>query len=150
MLLRDTHRVQGTLTIELTKGDGTKESIDLDNLVVSTGLNYVVNRLKENAVTPMSHIGVGAGTATPESGDTTLGTQLGRVGVTSITVVNNAITYAATFAPGVATGAITEAGIFNAATDGVMFSRTVFPVINKQAADTMSITWTATFNDAGV
>ena len=42
------------------------------------------------------------------------------------------------------TGAITEAGIFNASTGGDMFARTKFAVVNKGAADSMTITWTIT------
>ena len=45
---------------------------------------------------------------------------------------------------GDATGAVTEAGIFNAATSGTMLCRTTFDVINKGASDTMSVTWTIT------
>jgi hypothetical protein len=52
------------------------------------------------------------------------------------------ITYAATFAAGTGTGAIIEAGIFNAASTGSMLCITSFDVVNKQAADTIAITWT--------
>jgi hypothetical protein len=41
---------------------------------------------------------------------------------------------------------VTEAGIFNALTGGDMLCRTVFPVVNKGADDTMSVTWTVTLN----
>ena len=37
-----------------------------------------------------------------------------------------------------------EAGIFNAATSGTMLCHVIFPVVNKQADDTMSVTWTIT------
>jgi hypothetical protein len=50
----------------------------------------------------------------------------------------------ATFGAGVATGAITEAGVFNALTAGTMLCRTVFSVINKGALDTLVITWKVT------
>ena len=42
------------------------------------------------------------------------------------------------------TGAITEAGIFNASSSGTMLCRTVFSVVNKGASDSMTITWTVT------
>jgi hypothetical protein len=47
---------------------------------------------------------------------------------------------------GVGTGAISEAGIFNASSGGTMLCRTVFPVVNKQASDTIAITWTITIS----
>ncbi len=53
-------------------------------------------------------------------------------------------TYTATFPPGVGTGALVEAGIFNDPAVGTMLSRVVYPVVNKGAADTMSVTWTVT------
>lgn len=52
--------------------------------------------------------------------------------------------YVATFGPGVGTAAITEAGIFNAASAGTMLARTAFPVINKGALDTLTLTWKVT------
>ena len=54
------------------------------------------------------------------------------------------ITYAATFAAGTGTGALVEAGIFNSATpaSGTMLCKTSFDVVNKQANDTIAITWT--------
>lgn len=60
--------------------------------------------------------------------------------------VLDAIQWVTTFNPGVGTGAIIEAGIFNIATfnTGTMFARTFFPVINKGANDTLTITWKIT------
>lgn len=52
------------------------------------------------------------------------------------------ITYAATFNAGTGTGALVEAGIMNAATNGTMVCKTSFDVVNKQANDTIAITWT--------
>jgi len=114
------------------------------NLVVTTGLFHIAARMKAaGAPNQMSHMALGAGTATPSLSDTALGSQLG---VTALSlaggnVVNNAITYEATFGAGVATGAVTEAGIFNASSAGVMLCRTTFPVINKGADDSLAISW---------
>ena len=52
------------------------------------------------------------------------------------------ITYEATFNPGQGTGALVEAGIFNGATGGVMLCRTQFPIVTKEADDTIIIQWT--------
>jgi hypothetical protein len=59
-------------------------------------------------------------------------------------VSGNAITYTATFGAGTATGAVVEAGIFNASSGGTMLCRTVFPVINKNAGDSLAVTWVVT------
>ena len=53
-------------------------------------------------------------------------------------------TVTVTVLAGTGTGAITEAGIFNASTNGTMLCRTVFPVVTKQAGDTIAITWKVT------
>ena len=45
---------------------------------------------------------------------------------------------------GEGTGALTEAGIFNASSSGTMLCRTEFSVVNKGASDSMTITWTVT------
>jgi hypothetical protein len=89
---------------------------------------------------------VGSGTTAAAVGDTTLGTELGRVSLTSTTVTTNNVAYVATFPAGTGTGAVTEAGLFNASSSGTLLCRTVFSVINKGAADTLGITWTVTVN----
>jgi hypothetical protein len=67
-----------------------------------------------------------------------------RTALTSTTVTTSSIAYACTFGAGVGTGALVEAGIFNAASAGTMLCRTVFSAINKAAADSLLITWTVT------
>ena len=57
---------------------------------------------------------------------------------------NESIEYVTTSGAGVATGAVTEAGIFNASSSGTMLCRTVFAVVNKGSGDTLQVTWTVT------
>lgn len=117
---------------------------DVDNLVVTAGKNYVASRIKDATATAMSHMAVGSGTTAAAAGDTALGTELGRVSLTSTAVSNAVVTYTATFAAGTGTGAVTEAGILNASSSGTMLCRTVFSVVNKGANDSMTVTWTVT------
>jgi hypothetical protein len=56
------------------------------------------------------------------------------------------VSYAATFPAGTGTGAVVEAGIFNASSAGTMLCRTTFDVVNKGADDAMSVTWTVTIS----
>ncbi len=116
------------------------------NLVVTAGKNFIASRMEGTSSNVMSHMGIGTGTTAAAVGDTALETQAGRVSLTSTTVTTNSVAYVATFPAGTGTGAITEAGIFNASTGGTMLCRTVFSVINKGAADTLGITWTVTVN----
>jgi hypothetical protein len=86
-------------------------------------------------------MGVGTSGTTPQAINTALNSQLTRVALDSSTTSGSIITYSATFGPGVATGSIVEAGIFNASSDGTMLCHTVFPVVNKDANETVVITW---------
>lgn len=137
----------GNLTIELFDGfGGLKSSETVNNLVVTSGLSFIASRIKDATATVMSHMAVGSGASAAILADTTLGSELGRVALTSTNVTTNAVTYAATFGAGVGTGAITEAGLFNAASAGTMLCRTVFSVVNKSAGDTLVITWIVTIS----
>ena len=138
-MINDNFALTGALTIAVNN-EVVQET---NNLVVTAGKNWVADRMN-NANTVMTHMAVGTGTTAAAAGDTALGTQLDRNALTSTTVTNNTIEYACTWAAGDGTGAITEAGIFDASTGGDMLARTVFSVVNKGAADSMTITWTIT------
>ena len=135
----------GKLSIVVNDNAGNlKQELNVTNLVVDTGLDYIASRMKDTTETAMSHMAIGSGTNDPAAGDTALQTQLGRVSLTSTTVTSNSVEYQATFPAGTGTGAVTEAGIFNASSGGTMLCRTEFAVINKAAGDSMTITWTVT------
>ena len=146
-MLHDTIKMTGDLKIVLTDENGQiKHEQEVKNLVVTVGKNFIASRMKDTTDTAMTHMAVGSGTTAAAVGDTTLGTELGRVSLTSTTVTTNNVAYVATFPAGTGTGAVTEAGLFNDGTAGDMLCRTVFSVINKGAADTLGITWTVTVN----
>lgn len=117
---------------------------EIPNLVVTTGKNFVSSRMKDTTKGAMSHMAVGTGTTAAAAGNTTLVTELDRNALTSTTVTNNEVAYVCTWAAGDGTGAITEAGLFNASSGGDMLCRTVFSFVNKGSADSMTITWTIT------
>ena len=138
-MLNDGLKLTGKLTIAIN--DEIVQEVP--NLVVTAGKNYVADRIKNNS-TVMSHMAIGTGTAAAAAGNTALGSEQARTALTSSTVTDNEIVYVDTFAAGTGTGAITEAGIFNASSGGTMLCRTVFSVVNKGASDAMTITWTVT------
>lgn len=146
-MIQDSIKMTGELRITVTNPEGNiKHETVVPNLVVTAGKDYIAERMKDATTTAMSHMAIGTGTTAAAVGDTALGTEAGRVTLTSTTVTNNAVAYVATFGAGTGTGAITEAGLFNASSAGDMLCRTVFSVINKGAADTLGITWTVTVN----
>jgi hypothetical protein len=140
-------KAKGALSVVLTDSQGNvKDTREFKNLVVTTGLNFIVSRMKDATATAMSHMELGTGATAAAAGDTTLGAAIAssRTALTSTTVSTNTITYVASFAAGTGTGAVTESGIFNASSAGTMLCRTVFPVVNKQSGDSMTVTWTIT------
>jgi hypothetical protein len=138
-------KITGKLNIAVTDETGVlKDTREIDNLVVTSGLTYIVSRMASASDTAMSHMAVGTGATAAAAGNTTLGTETARVALSSTTPGTTNIVYSASFGAGVGTGALTEAGIFNASSAGTLLCRTVFSVINKAANDTMSITWTVT------
>lgn len=148
-MFNDSIKMKGKLNVVLTGPDGAvKESREFDNLVVTVGKNFIASRMKDTTDTAMSHMEVGTGSTAAAVGNTALETPVAssRVSLNSTTVATNSVAYVATFPAGTGTGALTEAGIFNASSSGTMLCRTVFSVINKGAADTLGITWTVTVN----
>lgn len=149
MLTQENLKLAGELSIVLTDKNGQiKDSREVKNLVVNAGLAYIISRMVGTSKAVMSHMAVGSGGTAAAAGQTDLVSTLGAreaLDSTTITGTNNEkVVYTSSFEPGDGTGAIVEAGIFNALTGGDMLCRTVFPVVNKQADDTMAITWTIT------
>ena len=144
-------KLSGQLNIVLKdKAGNIKEEREEKNLVVNTGLAYIASRMKDTTKGAMSHMALGSGTTAAAATQTDLVTILGsREALDSTTIAgtnNEKIVYVSSFEAGDGTGAVTEAGIFNAATSGDMLCRTVFSVVNKAADDTMSVTWTITLS----
>lgn len=141
-MIVDNFQLKGKLEIKINNQVVAK----VPNIVVNNGKDFVASRIKDATATVMSHMAIGTGTTSAVAANTTLETELSgsRTALTSTTVSSNDVIYVATFGPGVGTGAVTEAGIFNASSGGTMLCRTVFAVINKAASDSMTITWTVT------
>ena len=140
-------KASGSLRVVVTGADGkVKEEREFKNLVVTVGKNFVASRMVGTSSAVMSHMAIGSSSTPAAAGDTALGSELGRVALAGASAANNVVTYTATFPAGTGTGAVVEAGIFNAGSAGTMLCRTVFAVVNKGVDDAMSITWTVTIS----
>jgi len=144
-MMNDGLKLRGDVALVLRDKNGNvKSEQKVKNLIVDTGLNFICDRMKDDE-TAMTHMALGSGTTAAAAGDTSLESQLGsRELLDSATVSNNTITYVASFEAGDATGAVTEAAIFNAASGGTMLCRVTFSVVNKAADDTLSVNWQLT------
>ena len=150
-MINENLKLSGQLNIVLKdKAGNVKDERTVNNLVVNKGLEYIASRMKDASKGVMSHMALGSGTTAAAASQTDLVTLLGaREALDSTTIAgsnNEKVVYVSAFEAGDATGAVTEAGIFNASTSGDMLCRTVFSVVNKAADDTMAVTWTITLS----
>jgi hypothetical protein len=150
MMIKDNLKLNGDLKIVLKDKNGNvKAEREEKNLIVNAGLAFICSRMTDAADSVMTHMAVGANSSTPTATDTNLGSTLGtREPLDSTVHSANTVTYVSSFEAGEGTGAITEAGIFNAAALGTMLCRTTFAVVNKGVDDSMVITWTITLSAA--
>lgn len=144
-------KMVGQVNLVLTGKDGAvKEEREVKNLVVNSGLAFIISRMAGTSKGVMSHMALGSGTTAAAAGQTDLISILGAREIIDSTTIagtnNEKIVYVSSFEATKGTGAVTEAGIFNASSAGDMLCRVVFPVINKQADDTLAISWTLTLS----
>jgi len=144
---KDTFQMKGAMEAVLRRADGSVETRFKDNIIVNVGFDFIADAIGKSASRPgvMSHIAVGTGAVAAAAGNTALGTELARGAATyAHTAGTKIFTFNTIFGAGVATGAITESGVLNAASAGILLDRVVFAVINKGAADTLEVTFTFT------
>jgi hypothetical protein len=151
MNVKEKFKATGKLRIIHTKADGTVTESFYKNLVVNAGLDHIAGRLVDTGTdathtipAEMSHMAIGTGSTAAAAGDTQLGAQVARVTFDTVQVTEPSVEYTATFAPGVGTAILREAGIFNASSGGTMLCRTVFPTVTKEAGDQIVISWVVT------
>jgi hypothetical protein len=141
--------LKGAMTLIIDHADGTKTVVHKDNLIVDAGFDFISACIGNSGARPAvaSHIAVGTGATAPAASQTALVTELDRNAATyAHTGGTKVFSFQATFTAGEATGALTEAGVFNAAAAGTMLDRVTFSVVNKGASDSMTVTFTFTMS----
>ena len=134
-------KLKGSLTATIQHADGSVEVRRKDNLILNVGFDFIANAIGASSDRPsvMSHTAVGTGTTAVAATQSALASELYRLPATySHAAGTKVFNFATTFAAGVATGAITEAGICNASSAGIFLDRVVFDVINKAADDILT------------
>lgn len=114
------------------------------NVVVTSGKEWIASRIAESpspAPNEMNYIAIGTDNTAGTIADTALGTEIARTSIPASTSSSNQAIFIGTFDAGTGTGALVEAGIFDAASGGTMLARYVFPVVNKDAADYVTVYW---------
>jgi len=148
---RDGIGLSGIMVAELRDKSGKlKARREIHNTVTTLAHKMAADQLlaSPSLVTPgWMEVGTGSG---QDAADSTLATYIAgsRTALDSKARGANAIiTMVCTFAAGVGTGAITEAGTFNVVTQNTtdLITYASFAAINKGADDSLVITWTLTF-----
>ena len=126
------------------------ETLYYENLVPTVGRTMIANNLTDATPTNtmlITHAALGSSGTTPANGDTTLGTEVYRNAIASLTNASN-IGYATAFYNATETsGTYAEAGIFSngtgAADSGILLSHVLISV-TKSTSETLTIDWELT------
>ena len=142
-------RIEGELVLRVRHTDGSENVFVKKNLVVNFGTALMAKYLSGGTVsTPMNQIAVGTGSTAPVVGNTALVAEVSRKLASVVQGSGgdaNKVTFQASWASGAVVATLQEAGIFDAASAGNMFSRVVFAPVVVGALDTLIATWTVTF-----
>ena len=127
-----------------------REARIVHNLITTTGKAALASRINgSGAEAAFTYLAVGVGTTAAAIGDTTLETEitdsgLARVNATAsrvtTSVTNDTAQLLNTFTV-TGTKAVTEAGILNAASVGVLLCRQVFTAVNVNNGDSLQLTY---------
>ena len=148
--------MQGRLTLQKrNSANEILEEMAVKNDIVLSGRDLVAKLFINETIDPISHIAVGTGTTTVNpTANAALEIELFRKPISPIdptqhltTTVDNRkkVTITAELDFSEANGPLTEAGLFNAGTDGVMYNRVVFPTITKTSDFKLTLLWEITF-----
>lgn len=120
------------------------------NLITNAGFAGVASRINgSGAEAAFTYIATGTGTTAAAAGNTTLETELAASGLTRASATASRVTTTQTndtaqlsYSFSVSgTVAVTESGVLNASSNGVLLCRQVFSAINVISGDTLTITW---------
>lgn len=138
----NSRHLEYNMHVVLRDKDGNiKDERKIHNTVTTSGKNGLADQvLAAPTLGKPTHIAVGTGSPAANA----LGTELDRNALTSKNRSGAVVTFVGDWAAGDGTGAITEAGIFDAGAAGNMWMSQSFSVVNKGASDVLSISWTLT------
>ncbi len=155
MSFQDALDPKGRLTVQIKNSDNALvDTVQANNSIVLTGRDLIAKLFVNEAIDPVSHVAVGTGSGAVNAGDAALNTEIFRKAINTIdpslhitTTSENKrkVTITAELDFAEANAALTEAGLFNAAANGVMYNRVVFPPINKTADFKLTLIWEIVF-----
>lgn len=139
-------QIRGRVVAELFGPDGQlKERREAVNIVTNVGRAHVVDRLQAAGAAVCDYIAIGTGSTSPAAADTTLEAEVARDQGTLSQPDAYTERCVYTFAAGVGTGTITEAGRLNNSTGGTLMGRSTFSGITKGSGDSLQFTYDFTY-----
>ena len=151
MKKQDPIKLRGLISIEVKDDKGElKEKKEVKNTICNLGIKAIIGLAGNiDSQTAFTYLAVGVGTSAAAATDTTLETEitdsgLERASVTptseTTTVTDDTLQLTKTWT---ATGskAVTEVGILNAASAGVLLGHQVFSAVNVVSSDTIAVTY---------
>jgi len=150
--MKENLSITGMVAITLRDKDGHIKERETINLVLTVVKQHVADLLSGQHQAAMSHMAIGTGTTGQDLTDTQLEIEISRKAFVSKDQGAggnaNQVIYVCDWPSGdpAGTSEVTEAGIFNAASGGVMLCRTTFGAKTKGPADSLTLTWTLTVN----
>ncbi len=144
--------VKGTVTLKVTRKDGSILTKTISNLITLWGLSSMAGALAGVAINPpIQYLALGSGSTAPTEADTALEAQVGAREQVTVTHLTGDDSYKVEFnkawAEGAITGTFREAGMFDAVSLGNMFNRLVFAETTVAATDTFEVTWLVEFQN---
>lgn len=141
----------GTFTLTaFDKNGNIKDVRVVRNLITSAGKTGLASRIGgAGAEAAFTYLAVGTGTTAAAVGDTTLETEISDSGLSRVnatasrvttSVTNDTAQLVTTFSVS-GTKAVTEAGILNASSSGVLLCRQVFTAVNVVSGDSLQLTY---------
>ena len=150
MKIKSKAGIKGWFTLKHLRNGHVLEERTINNTVVNAGKAQVAGLLiTDVGGTAFDYIAIGTGTTGATATDTTLeseistggGERAGAVGTRTTTSVTNDTAQLVTTFTFTSSFAVTESGIFNAASAGTMLSRQTFGAINVVSGDSIEVTW---------
>ena len=143
----ETISLKGRIRFMLRSAEGEVKGVyTTENVITTDGKNFLTGWLAAaSQATPwMGYVALGTGTTPASSSDSVMEVETARV-AGAVSSSANVWQNQATFGPGVATGAITEAGLLSDASGGTLMAHRTFSPLNKAATDFLEVTWQVTF-----
>jgi len=137
-------KIIGNVKIYVLKGNKWIKKVDKKNVITNVGLSQAIKLIFGVDTNVFKYIAIGTGTTTPSENDTQLENEIQRfsasaeyfdphnVKLTAVGVVNQDAN-------------ITEAGVFNSESNGVMLARQVFEAVSVSSGDPIKVVWEFSF-----